>query len=253
MLTKVKTLQNFQELINTTEKRIENTLKVGKPIWDGFEVWKTACSNAIEIVFTTQHRNFVEFQNIRYSGDPGSTPTQNYLSHVIGLQIAKEKLGGMLYTISLWFDEDDAATDPIQPIAFIAHDSSTPKLQLLEDFLVALSVQPIVVEKLPDAGLTVSEKVRFYMSKCNVGIAFITKAGTMKETGEVRGRPNIDHEIGMMMNSPNIGRKLIVLKQDGVTLPSNYDDLVYSVFTKKSLEKSFIDIVKNLRAFGFFY
>jgi len=249
MLSKTQKIQNFQQLISATDLRIQSTVLRGIPVWDGFEVWRTACSNAIEIIFGAQHRSFIEFQNIRFSANPGSSLDQQFISHIIGLQIAKEKLQGILYTITVWVE--DEVINPIQPIAFISHDSRTGRLQKLRDFLVALGVKPIIIEELPDIGMSINQKVQNYMNMCNVGLALITKADRLEGSDEIRGRPNVDHEIGMMMSTPSIGPRLILLKEKGVSLPTNYSERVYSEFSRLSMDDAFTKIVKNLKAFGF--
>lgn len=73
----------------------------------------------------------------------------------------------------------------------------------------------------------------------------------IKSSGEIRGRPNIDNEIGMMVKTPNIGGRIMILKQPEIQIPSNYSEYVWKTFTKKSMDKAFTRVVKELKGFGF--
>ena len=68
---------------------------------------------------------------------------------------------------------------------------------------------------------------------------------------EQRARPNVENEIGMLQTAPNIGSRIIYLKEPGVTFASNYAEKVWIGFTKERVQDAFIDIAKELRAFRF--
>lgn len=251
--SKIKAI--FQDLISETRKRIENCRNRGSIDWDNFEVWRTACLDAIEVTFGSNHRNLIEFQGIRFTAEPNSMPIQSLIAHIVGLQIALEKLIGMFYTIEVWLPEDEPQLPPapFQPITFIAHGGSNQsQLNKLKEFLLALGAVPVVVEEQPSLGLSILDKVRYYIAYCNSGIALITAEDRLQGSNEVRGRPNVDHEIGILMESANIGGRLIILKEQGVTLPSNYRELVWTEFSGDNLDSALTQIVKEFRAFGFF-
>ena len=123
-------------------------------------------------------------------------------------------------------------------------------VQLVQDFLGALGLGPVVVRDRPNLNLSVNEKVRFYMALCTGAVALAT---VEDETiaNEQRTRPNVENEIGMLQAAPNIGSRIIYLKEPNVTFASNYQEKVWIPFTKERVQDSFINIAKELRAFGF--
>ena len=68
---------------------------------------------------------------------------------------------------------------------------------------------------------------------------------------EHRARPNVENEIGMLQTAQNIGSRIMYLKEPGVTFASNYSEKVWIGFSKDRIQDTFIDIAKELRAFGF--
>jgi len=67
---------------------------------------------------------------------------------------------------------------------------------------------------------------------------------------ETRTRPNVENEIGMLQASPNIGERIIYLKEQEVQFASNYSEKVWIPFEKGRLQDSFIPLLRELRAFG---
>lgn len=250
-------LRNFKELIELTEKRIDQFGNTQQPDFITLEEWKSSIINAIELTFNPNHRSINEIQSIQFVSLPGSSDTQN-LSYLFGHIAVLQKLKAILFTIERWLPDEvqnpPAVNEP--PIVFIAHGGkkSAKLLNKLEDFLNALGAIPVIIEKLPNipTAPSILEKIKYYMKQCNSGIALITAEDKIEGKEEVRGRPNVDNEIGMLLKSENIEGKIILLKQNDATLPSNYKELVWVTFSKKSMDTAFTEIVKNLRGYGFF-
>jgi predicted nucleotide-binding protein len=120
----------------------------------------------------------------------------------------------------------------------------------VRDFLIALGLAPVVVQEAPNLNLSINEKVRFYMSFCTGAIALATVEDETT-ANEIRARPNVENEIGMLQTAPNIGARLVYLKEPDVQFASNYQEKVWIPFTKEKVQDAFIPITKELRAFGF--
>ena len=100
----------------------------------------------------------------------------------------------------------------------------------------------MVVRDLPNLNLSLNEKVRFYM-------ALVQGQSNETTAQEQRTRPNVENEIGMLQTAENIGAR--IMKESGVSFASNYAEKVWIGFTKEHVPDAFIDIAKELRAFGF--
>lgn len=104
---------------------------------------------------------------------------------------------------------------------------------------------------MPNLNLSLNEKIRFYMALCTGGIALATVEDETVAS-EQRARPNVENEIGMLQTAPNIGSRIIYLKEPGVAFASNYQEKVWIPFTKERVQDALVDVAKELRAFGFF-
>lgn len=146
-----------------------------------------------------------------------------------------------------------AMDEPVRstPYIFISHGGPTMvHVDLVRDFLAALGLWPVVVRQMANLNLSVNEKVRFYMALCTGAIA-LTTAEDETVANEQRTRPNVENEIGMLQMAPNIGSRLVYLKESNVAFASNYQEKVWIPFTKERVQDSFVDLARELRAFGF--
>jgi len=123
-------------------------------------------------------------------------------------------------------------------------------VHLVRDFLAALGLGPVIVRDLPNLNLSLNEKVRHYMNLCTGAIVLAT-AEDETTAHELRTRPNVENEIGMLQAAGNIGSRVIYLKESNVTFASNYAEKAWLAFKKERVQDAFIDVAKELRAFGF--
>jgi predicted nucleotide-binding protein len=165
-----------------------------------------------------------------------------------GLRYAHVTLIGYRYSVERLAPDPSARATPN---VFVSHGGPTrTHVDQVRDFLTALGLQPIIVADLPNLNLSVNEKVRFYMNLCTGGIALATSVDetTAKEQ---RTRPNVENEIGMFQTAPNIGDRIIYLKEPAVKFATNYSEKVWISFSKERIQDAFISIARELRAFGF--
>jgi len=134
------------------------------------------------------------------------------------------------------------------PKAFIAHGGESAARDKLEGFLVALGVTPIIVEEQPSEGRSKDKNVECYLKQCNCAVILATKGDVDGQTGEFIPRGNILNEVGRCQEIfPN---RMVYLLEERVKFPTNIDEKVWERFTKDSMDKAFIKIAKELRAFG---
>jgi predicted nucleotide-binding protein len=130
--------------------------------------------------------------------------------------------------------------------AFIAHGPATEALNKLCEFLDALGVKPLVVERLPSEGRSVNENVEHYLSQADCGIVLAT--GDDLVDGHFQPRGNVNIETGRFQE--RFGGRVIFLLEEGAAFPSNISEKVWARFSQSSMDEAFLEVVRELRAFG---
>jgi predicted nucleotide-binding protein len=144
--------------------------------------------------------------------------------------------------------EQPAGVGIAPPKAFIAHGGESAARDEVEDFLTALGITPIIVEKQPSEGRSKDKNVEYYLKQCKCAIILATKGDVDGRTGQFIPRGNILNEVGRYQEIlPN---RMVYLLEEGVKFPTNIDEKVWERFTKESMDRALIKITKELRAFG---
>jgi predicted nucleotide-binding protein len=135
------------------------------------------------------------------------------------------------------------------PRAFIAHGGKSEALTKLKDFLIVLGVTPLIAEEEPSEGRLVEQQVQKYRQEAHCEIILATRGGIVdKKTGTEHPRLNIIDELGRAREkSPE---RVVLLLEEEVELPSNVGAIVRERFTQDCMDKAFIKIVRELKAFG---
>jgi len=144
-------------------------------------------------------------------------------------------------------EEKPAAIGEI-PKAFIAHGGQSPALDKLKNFLIALGVEPLVVEEQASEGRSVAENVDWYARQADCAIILATKGDIDGKTGSFIPRGNVLMEIGKLQQI--FKDRIIYLLQAGTKFPTNISEKVRERFTTQSMDKAFIKIAKELKKFG---
>lgn len=246
MLTQQQAITLFQSLIEQAKQLRDNSIRNGRPTWEGLERWRTVTEDSIAQVFGEGSRNLLKFQGIRYV--PLRTSENELVAFIVGLDIAIERLEGMLISIQLWWQSNIQWFSNIN--IFISCGGSAKKTLLpkLKELLLALGITPIIVEEQPNYNLSLLDKVNAFLNLCNAGIALITAEDLTKD-GQLKPRDNVVHEIGLMQQNANIGGRIIYLKERRVTLPSNFNQVVWVEFDRRNFEASYTALIKNIRTF----
>ena len=134
------------------------------------------------------------------------------------------------------------------PKAFIAHGGESAARDKLEDLLMALGVTPIIVEEQPSEGRSKDKNVEYYLNECDCAIILATKGDVDGRTGQFIPRGNILNEVGRCQEI--FPDRIVYLLEKGVKFPTNIDEKVWERFTGESMDKAFIKVAKELRAFG---
>ena len=255
MLTKQQMLTALDGLILEAERLHSQFLSDFLPWSADFAAWLKACESTVETIFGSTSHAVSSFKGIFFLPPPWqqfANDLERQKAQLTwfdsGLRYARASLVGYRYSV-----ERLAVEEPVRgtPYIFVSHGGPTmTHVYLVRDFLAALGLSPVIVRELPNLNLSVNEKVRYYVGLCTGAIALAT-AEDETISQEERTRPNVENEIGMLQTAENIGARIIYLKEPTVTFASNYAEKAWIGFVKERVQDAFVDIAKELRAFGF--
>ena len=100
-----------------------------------------------------------------------------------------------------------------------------------------------------NAGRPISEKVADTMRQCSAGIfIFTADEHFLNDAGETVFHPsqNVVYELGAA--SLLYGRKIVILKESGITFPSDFKDLGCIKFEKDALDAKGMDLLREMIA-----
>jgi hypothetical protein len=140
--------------------------------------------------------------------------------------------------------------DAQRPAVFlsVAEGQKTSLAQPFRDLLLP-SVKGLIVSDLPLIGdaYTPEEKVDAYLERSQAVVVFAT--ADLDAGGDRFTRPNIADEIGRARSKPHLRNRICVLKQAGVTLPSNTNP-AYNHLDPDRPEPAFAAALEQLKAWG---
>lgn len=142
---------------------------------------------------------------------------------------------------------------------FVVHGRDEVSKTNLEVFLREIGLEPIVLHRQADEGLTIIEK---FEKHSDVGYAFILltpdevaylkaedSLDDEKRSKELRARPNVIFEFGYFVGK--LGRsKVCCLYTGDVSLPSDVSGMIYKRYNS-NIEEVAYGIIKDLKAQGY--
>ena len=134
---------------------------------------------------------------------------------------------------------------------FIGHGKNKKPLEQLKKVLDQFRIPYKVATEEPNLGRPISAKVREIMQSCNCAILIFTADEEFKTPAGVtiwRPSENVVHELGA--SGYLYDNRLVIMKEEGVTFPSNFHDIGYISFEKDQLEAKSMDVLKELIGFG---
>ncbi len=133
-----------------------------------------------------------------------------------------------------------------QPI-FVGHGRREVPLRQLLEMLQRAGVRYALARDEPNQGRMVLEKVLDTMQSCRSGIFLFTDDGYRNPKGEASPNPNVMGELGTAIKQyPK--SKIIIMKEDVISLPSNYSGLVFIEFTGDNVWGSADELYRELNA-----
>lgn len=134
---------------------------------------------------------------------------------------------------------------------FLGHGKNKKPLEQLKNMLNEFKITYRVTVEEPNRGLPIPDKVAELMRQCSSAILTFTKDELFfdKDGNEIwRPSENVIHELGAA--SILYGGRIIILKERGINLPSNFSSVGYIEFDTDALAAKGIDLLKELIAFG---
>lgn len=139
-----------------------------------------------------------------------------------------------------------SGTEP--PKAFIAHGGKSESLDKLKEFLVALGIEPLVVEEQASVNRSTGSNVDSYARQADCAIILATKGDIDGVTGGFIPRGNVLVEIGKAQEL--FKDRIIYLLQAGTKFPTNVSEKVWGRFTSSCMDEAFIKVARELTEFG---
>lgn len=133
---------------------------------------------------------------------------------------------------------------------FIGHGRNHKPLDQLTKTLDTMGIPYAVAEDEPNAGRPISQKVRDTMDSCGAAILIFSADIEYfdKDQNSVwRPSENVAHELGAA--SIMYDDRIILFKEESVSLASNYSGIGYITFEKDKLDAKTNDLLRELVAF----
>jgi hypothetical protein len=141
---------------------------------------------------------------------------------------------------------------PLRPRAiFIGHGSNTGPLDKLQKILDGFRIPYKVAVAEPHLGRPIPVKVKEVMEQCTSAILIFTKDELFhdKDGHEVwRPSENVVHELGAC--SYAYDDKIVIFKEAGLNLPSNFSNIGYIEFEEGSIGAKTAELLQELIGFG---
>ncbi|WP_188508098.1 TIR domain-containing protein [Parapedobacter pyrenivorans] len=128
---------------------------------------------------------------------------------------------------------------------FISHGLSKEWFKVQSHLEKDLGYQTIELAQQPNHGRTILHKLAEEAQRCQIAIIIMTGDDKF-ENSEIRARENVLHEIGFFQGKLGL-EKVVLLHEEGVSIPSNIHGLVYIAFPKDTVEATFGALNRELK------
>jgi len=195
---------------------------------------------------------FVQYLGTNYPAFPLALETLNMKHlelHALEASISLvNKAVGKLDSLSQIESAQKEIEQTETPKAFIAHGGETEARNKLQKYLIALGVQPLIIEEESAEGRSVNQQVKHYLNQASCSIILGTADDKELKDGKLYPRRNVYIEIGRFQEK--FPSRIIYLLEKGASFPSDISEKLYTRFTQDNMEKAFLRIAIELKAFG---
>jgi hypothetical protein len=152
------------------------------------------------------------------------------------------------YVLEVWANHRIAsrnADDERPQTIFISHGRSSEWLKVQRFIEKDLGFGTIELAQQPNMGRTILQKLKDESERCGVAVIVMTGDDSIGE-GETRARENVLHEIGYFQGKYGLDR-VVLLHEEGTSIPSNIHGLVYIPFAKAMVEMTYSTLQRELQ------
>ena len=130
---------------------------------------------------------------------------------------------------------------------FISHDRAHDWMAVQQYIEKDVGIPTLELALEPNLGRTVLQKLEEESEKCSAAVIVAT-GDDLDGEGNLRARENVMHEIGYLQAKYGISR-VCLLHQEGTSIPSNIQGLVYIPFPEGYVNATFGLLTRELKAF----
>lgn len=147
--------------------------------------------------------------------------------------------------------EKKSIEEPENKQIFVAHGKNKKPLEQLKQILEKYNIPRIIATDEPHKGRPIGIKVADEMKRCSSGIFIFTgDVETKDNEGNTILQPNYNVVYELGAGSVLYGNKIIILRENGVELPSDFHEVGRISFEKDRLDTIGLDLLSELAAIG---
>lgn len=146
-----------------------------------------------------------------------------------------------------------AASEHASPVAkepprrvFITHGPAKDWLEVQAYIEKDLGLRTLELAQEASLGNTIIEKLEYNSASCDAAVIVMSGDDADAE-GQPRARENVLHEIGFFQSKYG-RRNVVLLHEDGVSIPSNLGGIVYTAYPKGNVGAAFGVMARELKA-----
>lgn len=272
VVTREEAKQRIQDRIDKGRElkgRPVNTPEAYEELKNNYDKWDSFNSELLRRIFTTDEAgkeyDFWGVMSVSmYEESLGEKIADTYKdidkkTHRLDSMIERLELIPLAGQIASIANASSPSAQQRSKKVFVVHGHDEVAKTSLEVFLHEIGLEPVVLHRQADEGMTVIEK---FEKHSDVGYAFIlltpdetayiaaesSKPEAQRKT-ELRARPNVIFEFGYFVGK--LGRSRVCCLHTGnVTLPSDVSGMTYKKY-ENSIEEVAYSVMKDLKASGY--
>lgn len=132
------------------------------------------------------------------------------------------------------------------PRVFISHGRASDWMQVQQYIEKDIGIPTLELALEPNLGRTVLQKLEEESEKCSSAVIVAT-GDDIDAEGNLRARENVMHEIGYLQAKYGLS-SVCLLHQEGTSIPSNIQGLVYVPFPEGCVNATFGALARELKA-----
>jgi predicted nucleotide-binding protein len=129
---------------------------------------------------------------------------------------------------------------------FISHGRAPDWREVQQYIEKDIGLDTLELAQEPNKGRTILDKLQESSAMCDCAVIVMT-GDDLDAGGEARARENVIHEIGFFQGNYGL-RRVVLLHEEGVSIPSNIHGVVYTPFPKGLVSACFGLLVRELKA-----